>query len=105
MLSVTSSAPARAFGPGARGGDPDVMLWPLHYSPHYMGFRVLPAFWTFGIQGHGYAHEDEDAVCDRLHGQLARWRDRLDAVPDLRPLDFPSWRGWVADGQVSKAHA
>lgn len=42
LVSVTTGAPKKAFGPGCRGGDFEVMLWPVHYSLHYMGFSVLP---------------------------------------------------------------
>ena len=57
ICSVTTGAPASAFGPGARGGDIDHLLWPVHYSLHYVGFSVLPPFIAFGIQGHGYAYQ------------------------------------------------
>ena len=39
------------FGPGARGGDMEVMLWPLHYSLHYLGFSVLAAHCHFEASG------------------------------------------------------
>lgn len=34
IVSVTTGAPASAFGPGARGGDVAGLLWPFQYSLH-----------------------------------------------------------------------
>lgn len=99
LVSVTSGAPAQAFGPQARGGDPDTMLWPIHYSLHYLGFAVLAPFWTFGVQGHGYAYEDARAADSRLRGQLDAWSERLGTVGTDTPLRFPGWDDWDEHGQ------
>lgn len=42
ICSVTTGAPASAFGNATRGGDIGVLLWPIQYSLYYMGFTVLP---------------------------------------------------------------
>lgn len=62
MVSITTGAPEQAFGPGSRGGDFDVMLWPVQYSLHYMGFTVLPPFISYGVQGHGYSYEGKGSL-------------------------------------------
>ncbi|MCM3320563.1 NAD(P)H-dependent oxidoreductase, partial [Staphylococcus warneri] len=41
ICSVTTGAPAATFGPGGRSGDIGLLLWPIHYSLHYMGYDVL----------------------------------------------------------------
>lgn len=99
LLSVTSGAPAAAFGPGARGGDIDTLLWPMHYSLHYMGFSVLPPFFATGVQGHGYAYQDGAAFSAHLEGRKAAWAAHLSALDSLHPLTFPGWDDWDADGQ------
>ncbi|MDD7970837.1 NAD(P)H-dependent oxidoreductase [Roseinatronobacter alkalisoli] len=101
LVSVTSGAPESAFGPGARGGDPAAMLWPIHYSLHYLGFTVLPPFWTFGVQGHGYAYEDAGKTSQRLQQQLDAWAERLHALRTDQPLAFPGWNDWDAEGRAT----
>lgn len=100
LVSVTSGAPEAAFGPGARGGDPQVMLWPILYSLHYLGFSVLRPHWTFGIQGHGYTYEDESHTRQRLEDSLIAWEDRLTGVHTEPCLHFPGWQDWDDMGRA-----
>ncbi|EPX81908.1 NAD(P)H-dependent oxidoreductase [Salipiger mucosus] len=99
LVSLSTGAPAEAFGPGCRGGDLGTMLWPVHYSMHYMGFSVLPPFTSHGVQGHGYSYEDAQAAEDRLTRNFATWRRRLTALDGDIPLDFPGWSDWTAEGR------
>lgn len=99
LLSVTSGAPEQAFGPGARGGDPKVMLWPLHYSLHYLGFSVLEPNWVHGVQGHGYTYETHALLQARLERKLDAWSQRLQAIACETALPFPGWSDWDDDGQ------
>jgi len=100
LVSVTTGAPCEAFGPGSRGGDFDTMLWPLHYSLHYMGFSILPPFISHGVQGHGFSYEDENSLHDRLGRNLSDWHAYLSNVADSEPLHFPGWADWNADGSA-----
>ncbi|WP_193370800.1 NAD(P)H-dependent oxidoreductase [Pelagibius marinus] len=100
LLSMTSGAPAGAFGPGARGGDIDTLLWPLHYSLHYMGFSLLPPFCAHGIQGHGYAYREESEFLSMLETYKADLAQRLVNLEETAPLIFPGWDDWDAEGQA-----
>lgn len=100
MASVTTGAPEAAFGPGSRGGDFDTMLWPVHYSMHYMGFSVLPPFISYGVQGHGYSYEEASSLQRRLKQNLGDWRSRLLNFDETEPLDFPGWADWNEDGRA-----
>lgn len=100
LVSVTTGAPQAAFGPGCRGGDFDTMLWPVHYSLHYMGFTVLPPFVSYGVQGHGYRYEGEDSLRRRLKRNLDDWSSYLSALDGVEPLAFPVWADWNADGSA-----
>ncbi|EKF18148.1 NAD(P)H-dependent oxidoreductase [Nitratireductor pacificus] len=99
MVSVTTGAPESAFGAGARGGNFETMLWPIHYSLHYLGFEVLPPFQVCGVQGHGYAYEDQGMQEQRLRAALGDWAGHVTRAPELPTLPFPGWDDWDADGQ------
>lgn len=103
LLSVTTGAPREAFGPGSRGGDLDVMLWPLQYSLHYVGFSVLPPFVSYGVQGHGYRYEDEEVLDARLRDNLETWSARLSELEALTPIQFPSWKDWDSAGSALRS--
>ena len=100
ICSVTTGAPAEAFGPGARGGDMATMLWPVQYSLHYMGFTVLPPFVAHGVQGTGYAYREADSLARHLDDLKGRWTDRLRTLDAMPPLAFPGWADWDAAGRV-----
>lgn len=103
LCSVTTGAPEAAFGPGARGGDMETMLWPVQYSLHYLGFTVSPAFISYGVQGHGYAYEAQTATEDRLRRRLDAWEGRLQTLDGETPLAFPGWADWDDEGHPRRA--
>ncbi len=99
ICSVTTGAPAAAFGPMARGGDIDKMLWSIHYSLNYMGFAVLPQFVASGIQGNGYSYLDEDTFKNELESHKTNWVSRLMNLDSETPLQFPTWQDWDDAGR------
>jgi len=99
MCSVTAGAPSAAFEPGGRGGDIMHLLWPVHYSLHYMGFSILPPFLASGVQGHGFAYQDEAGFKLQLDQHKVRWLDRLESMEQVRPLAFPGWGDWDEIGR------
>lgn len=98
ICSVTTGAPAAAFGPGARGGDMAVMMWPLLYSLHYMGFDVLPPFFAHGIQGGGMQYQAEEAFRRHLKQHEATWTERLRMLDQTEKMAFPGWNDWDSLG-------
>jgi len=90
IVSVTTGAPPAALGPGARGGDMDVLLWPIHYSLHYMGFAVLPPFVASGIQGHGYAYQAPGRFVHQLEAYKRQWARRLGGSGGPSRSHFPA---------------
>lgn len=100
VVSVTTGAPQKVFGPGSRGGDFETMLWPVQYSLHYMGFSVLPPFISFGVQGHGYRYEDDKSLHERLGQNLCEWDLYVKGLSDAEPVSFPGWNDWDADGRL-----
>lgn len=100
IVSVTSGAPAAAFGPGSRGGDTGIILWPIQYSLYYMGFTVLPAFFAHGVQGHGFSYQDDAALKDHLEALKRSWARRLENMDKANPVVFPGWDDWDKDGRL-----
>lgn len=100
IVSVTSGAPAEAFGPGARAGDVAGLLWPFQYSLHYMGFTVMPPNFSFGVQGHGYSYLSDEVLKTHLAGLKDQWRQRLEALATTPPLWFPGWDDWDDGGRL-----
>lgn len=100
ICSVTSGAPAAAFGPGGRGGDIETLLWPIQYSLYYMGFSVLPAFFAHGVQGHGYSYQGENEFQDHLERHKTNWARRLADLDQLEPVPFPGWEDWDENGRL-----
>ena len=98
LCSVTTGAPMAAFGPGGRGGDTEVMLWPMHYSLHYMGYDVLPPFLAHGIQGGGIAYQDQQRFQAHLENVKKAWARRLEHLDHDRFMTFPGWDDWDENG-------
>lgn len=100
VLSVTTGAPEPSFGPGGRGGDIELLLWPIQYSLHYMGFSVLQPSLAFGVSGHGYHYDGEVEKHARLDRYLQDWIARLTGLLTEAPLVFPGWDDWGDEGQM-----
>ncbi|MES1931783.1 NAD(P)H dehydrogenase (quinone) [Salinisphaera shabanensis T35B1] len=97
LLSVTTGGPAATFSPYGRGGPIERLLWPIHYSLHYMGFDVLPPFVTHGIQGGGIAYEQR-AVFEQ---HLENLKCTLDSA---QPIPFTGRQDWDRDGVLRTDH-
>jgi NAD(P)H dehydrogenase (quinone) len=99
ICSVTTGAPQAAFGGNGRGGNMDVMLWPIQYSLYYMGFSVLKPFLSYGIQAHkGFVRLKGNAFEDHLETCKRAWRDRLTHLDVTDQVQFPGWDDWDEDG-------
>ncbi len=94
VCSVTTGAPSVSFCHNGRGGDIHLLLWPMHYSLYYMGYAVLPPFLAFGVQGHGFAYEEEQTFRDQLETYKSDWAARLERLETDTPISFPGWDDW-----------
>ncbi|MGK8208699.1 NAD(P)H-dependent oxidoreductase [Burkholderia cenocepacia] len=102
ICSVTTGAPAATFGPGGRGGDIDLLLWPLHYSLHYMGYAVLEPVLAHGVQDArgGYRYQEDAALAASLSAHRAHLARRLASWRTDMPLRFPGWDDWDEHGML-----
>ena len=103
LLSVTTGGPAHTFSPFGRGGPIERLLWPIHYSLHYMGFDVLAPFVAHGVQGGGIAYQDTAAFEDHLDQLKNRWAARLKRIDDSTAIPFTGWADWE-DGILACDH-
>ena len=98
ICSVTTGAPSVSFCHNGRGGDIHLLLWPIHYSLYNMGCSVLPPFLAFGVQGHGFAYQEERKFREQLEGYKADWAARLERLETDCPISFPGWDDWDERG-------
>jgi NAD(P)H dehydrogenase (quinone) len=93
MLSVTAGSSAQACMPDGQEGDTRLMLWPIHYALHYVGFAVLEPTLITGVRG-GYSGDDA-AVQDRdLDAQSKRHLQRLVNPDDIPVIPFNGENDW-----------
>jgi NAD(P)H dehydrogenase (quinone) len=99
IVSVTAGGPEPTFSHSGRNGDLDLILWPLHFTLHYMGYTVLPPFAAFGVAAAiRYAGVSADTV--RLELYKADLRNHLHNLDNLTPLKFNGWSDWDENGQL-----
>lgn len=104
ICSVTTGGPAHTFTQHGRGGPIERLLWPIHYSLHYMGFDVLPPHVAYGVQGGGIAYQADEVFRCHLANIEARLKERLRAIDKTDPIPFAGWADWDADGALDKDH-
>jgi NAD(P)H dehydrogenase (quinone) len=99
LLSVTTGGPEPTFAHNGRNGDIDLLLWPLNFSLHYMGYTVLPPYVAFGVEG-GLRYSDPEQMVARLQGYKAALRTHLEGLEGTEPLAFNGWPDWDEDGRL-----
>lgn len=99
MLSVTTGAPEPTFAHNGRNGDIELLLWPMNFTLHYMGFAVLPPFVSYAIES-GLAYSDAAEIPARLEGYKTALRERLAALDKTAPLRFNGWGDWDESGRL-----
>jgi NAD(P)H dehydrogenase (quinone) len=99
LCSVTSGAPAATFTDNGRGGgEIETLLRSLNYSPHYMGFSVLPPFLSSEIQNKGFTYMPPEEFDAHLQHSLRKWERYLTNLDQLKALRFPGWSDWDENG-------
>ncbi|WP_431821464.1 NAD(P)H-dependent oxidoreductase [Burkholderia sp. F1] len=82
LLSVTTGSSATACSPDGREGDTRLLLWPLMYALHYVGFDVLEPHLIHDVR------DDPDSAAARR--RVAALRERVDAYR-ARVRDWSAW--------------
>lgn len=99
IVSVTAGGPESTFSPGGRNGDIDLILWPLHFTLHYMGYTVLPHFAAYGVAA-AIRYAGISAESERLSTYKDELRRYIERIDSLQPLQFNGWEDWDESGQL-----
>ena len=103
ICSVTTGAPQETFEGNGRGGNMDIMMWPIHYSIYYMGFTVLPPFVSYGVQSlPDFERLEESLLNEHFSGLKNAWAQRLKKLDQTIPLVLPGWEDWDETGRPRK---
>lgn len=92
-LSVTAGSSAEACAHDGQEGDTHLMLWPINYALHYLGFTILAPAIVAGVRG-GYSGAEAVAQRQFLETQLQghrTWIAALDAVPIIPFNGVDDW--------------
>jgi NAD(P)H dehydrogenase (quinone) len=99
IVSVTAGGPEPTFSHNGRNGDLELILWPLHFTLHYMGYTVLPPFAAFGVAA-AIRYSGASADAERLQRYKADLRQHMLNLASLAPLKFNGWNDWDEVGQL-----
>jgi len=93
LLSVTAGSSEEACSHDGREGDTRLILWPIHYALHYVGFTVLDPLILTSI---GEPHGDADPTAhDRLlEAQLQCHAEKLADLDGRQSLQFNAEDDW-----------
>ncbi|QWW72396.1 NAD(P)H-dependent oxidoreductase [Rhizobium sp. WYJ-E13] len=93
FVSVTAGGPETSFRHDGRNGDIDLVLWPVNFTLHYMGYSVLPQHAVFGVDAKLGPPEGLSACAEAL-------RQKLQRVSNEEPLKFNGWSDWDESGRL-----
>jgi NAD(P)H dehydrogenase (quinone) len=99
IVSVTGGGPESTFSYSGRNGDLGLILWPLHFTLHYMGYSVLPPFAALGVAA-AIRYGKASADAERLERYKDDLRHHIQNLNNLPPLKFNGWNDWDENGQL-----
>ena len=93
MPSVTTGSSAEACMHNGQEGDTRLMLWPIQYALHYLGFTVLEPNLITGVRGNHPADDTGDQQ-RHLEAQLQNHRLRLPNLERIPAIPFNGREDW-----------
>jgi NAD(P)H dehydrogenase (quinone) len=93
VLSVTAGSSADACAYDGQEGDTSLILWPIHYSLHYVGFTVLEPRIMTAIRP-TRANDNPADQAQYLRAQLLSHRDWVLSLRDIPVISFNSAEDW-----------
>lgn len=99
MLSVTAGSSRDACSPDGQEGDTRLILWPVHYSLHYVGFTVLEPEIITGVRG-GRSPADAELQRIRLDRELQNHRLLIERIDERPVIAFNQAEDWDERGKL-----
>lgn len=99
MLSLTAGSSAESCMHDGREGDTPLLLWPVHYTLHYVGFEVLEPFIVNGVRG-GLAGAEAEALQRHLDAQRVALAQRLGDLEAVQSIPFNRAEDYDAHGKL-----
>lgn len=99
MLSVTVGLSRECYMYDGRGGDIDLLLWPMNFSLAYGGYTVIAPFVAYGVEG-GLRYSDAEVVEMRLAQAMSDFRKILPQFGERDVISFNRQSEWGPDGRI-----
>lgn len=99
MLSVTAGSSSEACSPQGQEGDTRLILWPIHYSLHYVGFTVLEPVIITDVRG-GRVAADAELQRMRLAQRLHDHRVVIEQIDRRASIPFNGADDWDEQGRL-----
>ncbi len=97
LVSVVGGGETESFVLGGRNGDVRQSLWPVQFSLHYVGFRVLEPLVVLGVGG--WSPDEEDpAESERLARHAEAVTAAVQRIESRPAVDFNSQKDWTSTG-------
>jgi len=101
MLSVTAGSSMEACAHDGQEGDTRLILWPINYSLHYLGFTVLESLIITGVRS-AVAGEDPAVHEHRLQEHLRRHATHFASLDAIPAIPFNAAEDWDQRRKLKK---
>lgn len=99
LLSVTAGSSQAACSPDGREGDTQLILWPIHYSLHYVGYTVLEPMVITDVR-RGRVADDEERQRLLLTARLVEHASSFQSLQSRRIVSFNAREDWDEQGKL-----
>ncbi len=77
----------------------DLLLWPINFTLHYVGYEVLDPFDAFGVEG-GLEYSSQEEAMRRLDRHRTAFREALADIDERPALRFNGSEDWDESGRL-----
>lgn len=96
---MTAGSSREACSPDGKEGDTRLILWPIHYSLHYVGFTVLEPVIITDVRG-GRTAADADLQGSELDHRLREQRTLFENIDSRPAIPFNRGEDWDEHGKL-----
>lgn len=96
---MTAGSSQAACSPDGREGDTQLILWPIHYSLHYLGYTVLEPMIITDVRS-GRVADDEERQRRLLTARLEEHASNFRSLQSRRIVSFNAREDWDEQGKL-----